>query len=169
MPDCLLYNSWLRDGESWSPDDVASYFGDLIRANREGLKALSSWSSELQVTIESGELLLVLQEINPDFVCASVFDRAAPLGMVRLHVKRLVAQIRESLPEFEIEKRPRAVRLVEFLKRYAPDPHAVLLRVALRTGIRLEVLERPETLEDDQVSLLEAASKQILGLEELNA
>ncbi len=68
MPDCLLFESWTRPEESWVPEDAASYFGDLVRANREGLRALQSWSAEMQVTIESADLLLVLRELRGDFV-----------------------------------------------------------------------------------------------------
>lgn len=38
MPDCLLFDSWSREQEDWTVEDVASYFGDLVRANREGLR-----------------------------------------------------------------------------------------------------------------------------------
>jgi len=168
MPDCLLYDSWVKEDLAWRSEDVAAYFGDLVRANREGLKALGSWSSEMQVTIEAADSLLILREINADFVCTCIFERDAPLGMVRLHMKRLLERVAESLPSFEVERRPRGVRLVEFLNRYAPDPHAVMLRVSLRNGIPLEDLERPERLRDEQVEALEETTRKILGLQTLN-
>ena len=80
MPDSLLFSSWVRQGTEWSAEDVAAYFDDLIRSNRQGLKALGSWSSEMQVTIESAESLVVLRELSADFVCGCVFERSAPLG-----------------------------------------------------------------------------------------
>lgn len=58
MPDCLLYDSWMKSDFDWVAEDIASYFGDLLRANREALKALQSWSSQMQVTIECGDRLL---------------------------------------------------------------------------------------------------------------
>ena len=30
MPDCLLFDSWTRE-DRWHAEDVASYFGDLVR------------------------------------------------------------------------------------------------------------------------------------------
>ena len=87
MPDCLLFDSWMRPDGDWTPEDVASYFGDLVRANREGLKSLRSWSADMQVTIESADALVVLKELRGDFVVSFVFDRETPLGMVRLFVE----------------------------------------------------------------------------------
>jgi hypothetical protein len=169
MPDALLYDYWISEKhQKWAAEEVASYFGDLIRANREGLKALGSWSSEMQVTIESADALVVLRELTPDFVCGGIFDREAPLGMVRLHLKRVTERLLAHLPKFEVEERPRGVRVVEFLQRYAPDPHMVLLRVAMQTGLEMDQLQAPEKLSQDEVAKIEEASRRILGLESLN-
>lgn len=168
MPDSLLFSSWVRDGTEWSAEDVAAYFGDLVRANREGLKALGSWSSEMQVTIESAESLVVLRELSPDFVCGCVFERSAPLGMVRLNLKRLLERIAHALPKIQPEDRPRALRIMEFLDRYAPDSHAVALRVSLRSGISLDDLKTPASLTADQVQRLEDTACKILGVKQLS-
>ncbi len=87
--------------------------------------------------------------------------------MARLHLKRLLVQLEESLPSIEVEERPRAIRIIEFLSRYAPDAHAVLKRVSLRSGISLDNLRNPEELPPDQVEVLEGSVKDILGLETL--
>lgn len=168
MPDCLLYDSWLRTGESWTVEKAATYFGDLIRANREGLRSLSAWSEDLQITIESATTLIILRELNDDFSCGFIFDLDIPLGLARLHLEWLLARIRTHLPDHEPTMRPKGVRLMEMLRRYAPDPHAVLLRVALRTGIPTESLEAPERLDDEHIAQVEEAAKRILGLQELN-
>jgi predicted regulator of Ras-like GTPase activity (Roadblock/LC7/MglB family) len=168
MPDSLLFSSWVRAGTEWSAEDVASYFGDLVRANREGLKALGSWSSEMQVTIESAESLVVLREISADFVCGCVFERNAPLGMVRLHLKRLLERVGTALPKVQVEDRPRGMRIMEFLDRYAPDPHAVILRVSLRSGITIDELKSPGSLNVEQIRRLEETACKILGVNQLS-
>lgn len=168
MPDCLLYDSWVRQEQAWTPEDIASYFGDLIRANREALKSLRAWSSEMQITVESADLLLVLTELKEDFVVGFVFDRKAPLGMVRLYTKRMLSSIEALLPQFQVEERERSVRIVEFVQRYAPEPHTVLLRVSLQTRIPLEDLQQPQGLSAEEVENLELAVCDILGLEQLN-
>lgn len=168
MPDCLLYDVWTRPDEPWVPEEAASYFGDLIRANREGLKALKAWTAEMQVTIESANLLLIIRELRADFLVTLAFDRSAPLGMVRLHTKRVLERLDAMLPKLDVKERPRAVRIVEFLEKYAPDPHAALQRVALRTGLELEALRRPEGLDAESVEQLEETVKDILGLDKLS-
>ncbi|MEM7049934.1 MAG: hypothetical protein AAF604_09745 [Acidobacteriota bacterium] len=168
MPDCLLYDSWMKSEEDWEVEDVAAYFGDLVRANREGLKSLGSWSDEMQVTIESADKLIVMREIQKSFVCSCVFEQGTALGMVRLHLRRLLERLPPLLPTFEVEERPRGVRILEFLQRYAPDPHAVLLRASLRTGLSLDQLQSPADLEAEEVERLEAAATRILGLRALN-
>ena len=57
---------------------------------------------------------------------------------------------------------------LEFLDRYAPDPHAVLLRVALRTGIPLESLRAAEGLSVEETGRLEESACRLLGLKQLN-
>lgn len=63
--------------------------------------------------------------------------------------------------------RPRATRLLDFFRRYAPDPHAALLRLSLRTGIPVDLLEAPDALEDPQVEALAAAVRDILGQDQV--
>ncbi len=168
MPDCLLYDAWERAEDGFEVEEIAAYFGDLVRSNRQGLKALGSWSSDMQVTIESAESLVVIREINEHFVCGCVFERSAPLGMVRLQMKRMIERIAEMLPQVEAQERPRGVRLVEFVSRYAPDPHAALMRISVRTGLTMEQLEAAEGLDADAVERLESATKRILGLTQLS-
>ncbi len=168
MPDCLLYDSWTRPNEQWTGEEVAAHFGDLVRANREALKRLHSWSSDMSVTIESAGVLLVLREIRSDFVATFAFDSNVPLGMVRLQIKQVLSVLNDLLPTVGLEERPRAERVIDFLMRYAPDAHAVLQRVALRSRIPRADLDRPEQLSDSQCESLERAVKEILGIDELN-
>lgn len=167
MPDCLLFDAWTRPEETWNPDEAASYFGDLVRANRQGLRALRSWSADMQVTIESADLLLVIKELRDDFVATLAFEKTVPLGMVRLHSRRVMDRVLPLLPSVETAQRPRGVRVVEFLHKYAPDAHAVLNRVALRTGISLGQLQDAGALQEPQVALLEESVKDLLGLDTL--
>jgi len=168
MPDCLLYDSWLRESSSWVPEEVAAYFGDLVRANREGLRALSSWSADMQVTIESSDSLVILRELEGGFVVAFVYERSTPLGMVRLNTRKMLERLVLALPEAEVVERPRAVRLVEYLERYAPDPHAVLLRLSLQTGLPIEQLQRPEELGESDADNMEIGIRNILGLDTIS-
>jgi hypothetical protein len=168
MPDCLLFDTWTRPGETWSSEEAASYFGDLVRANREALKALSAWSAELTITVESADLLLMMYETSADFVVTMAFERKAPLGMVRLHARRILDRLQQVLPKLDAVERPRAIRLAEFLDKYAPDPHAARHRIALRTGMALDALFDPARLNDIETDVFEGALKDLLGLENLS-
>ncbi len=167
MPDCLMFDAWKHEEETFEPEDVASYFGDLIRANREGLRALGH-TDEMQVTIEAGGRLVILRELPGDFVAGFVMKSDTPLGMVRIHVKRTLERLAPLLPSFKPEERPKSVRVIDYLRRYAPDPHAALLRVSLRTGIPMDVLNAPEAFTEAQTSLVANTVRDILGLEELH-
>lgn len=167
MPDCLLYDSWIHKENSWLAEEVAVYFGDLIRSNREGLKALNAYSADMLVTIESADIIVVLKEIRGDFVVGFVFDQATPLGMIRLQVNKLIARILPTLPIFEVENRAHGVKIMDYLERYSPDPHAVFNRLVLQTGFSLEKLKKPDTLNEEELEKLETAAKSILGVKEL--
>ncbi len=168
MPDCLLFHSWMRREEEWAGEEVAAYFGDLIRANSQGLRALQAWSSEMQVTIEASDVLLVLRELPSDFVVGFVFEKSAPLGVVRVHVKQVLALLDAMLPKIQPEQRARGVRIAEFLVRYAPDAHTAMQRAALKSGISLALLNDPQQLTPDQTRLFENSVCDILGLDALS-
>lgn len=59
----------------------------------------------------------------------------------------------------------RARRLVAYLEAHAPEPHAVRYRLALRAGLTLAALERPEGLGPEAMVLIEAAVQDILGID----
>ena len=167
LPEAPLVGQWSRRSPAWSPEVVAAYFGDLVRANREALEQLGSASEDMSLTIESGDHLVLLRELDRRFVLTCLFPRRTPLGMARLDLRRLAERLPSVLPAPEAEELSQGARLVGFLRRYAPDPHAVLLRVALRTGIPIELLEDPDRLAEDQVAQVEVAAKKILGLDRL--
>jgi hypothetical protein len=88
--------------------------------------------------------------------------------MVRIYVKRILAVLDEFLPRVEPIQRPRGIRILEFLDRYAPDAHAVRHRVALRSGIPHDVLQnKADQLSEQQIEALEMAVCDILGLDKI--
>ena len=168
VPDGHLHDAWLRPKEPWSARHVAAYVGDLVRANRRALEALGAWHRDAQITVESGGLLVVVREVRPGFVAAFAFDKSAAPATVGSQVKRMMQRVQDVLPSTEPEQLPRAVRVMEFLSRHAPDAHAVLQRVSLKTGIPLDRLHSPETFDAEELARLEGAVKDVLGLESLD-
>jgi len=88
--------------------------------------------------------------------------------MVRLHARRILDRLQQVLPRLDAIERPRAIRLAEFLDKYAPDPHAARHRIALRTGMALDSLFDPARLNELETDMFEGAVKDLLGLESLS-
>jgi hypothetical protein len=59
----------------------------------------------------------------------------------------------------------RTSRLLAYLEAHAPEPHVVKHRLALRAGLSLSTLERPEALGPEAVVLVETAVQDILGID----
>ncbi len=175
MPDCLLFDSYVLPVLQEASEELAAIFGDLIRNHREALRLMGSWSSELQITVESSDRLLHLREMREDFLLVFAFESNLPLGMARLFGRRIGETLQLQLEGFqgigseqETEQSPRAARILEFLQRYAPDPHASMMRLALRTGIPMEHLEEPASLSPQALAKVEEAVCDILGIDQLN-
>jgi hypothetical protein len=59
----------------------------------------------------------------------------------------------------------RVSRLLAYLEAHAPEPHVVRHRLALRAGLTLAALDRPEALGPEAVVLIETAVQDILGID----
>lgn len=241
LRDCLLVKQWSR-ATSGDPDAAAAHLGATFRSAAEALKVIGRGPTANGLTIESDDGIVVMRKLGDEAAAGFVFDRSAPLGLVRLQVEQLSEhlmglvpgiQATPDLPRPEVasdvpsmasanatvvmparsqvepappvdaplvppppaprpavastaftaaprpapaaassasaapKERPRAVRLLEFFRRYAPDPHASMLRLSLRTGISLEALDRPEDLDEVQVDAVANAVSDILGQEQV--
>jgi hypothetical protein len=59
----------------------------------------------------------------------------------------------------------RVSRPCAYLDAHAPEPHVVRVRLALRAGITLAALDRPEALGPEAIVLIETAVQDILGID----
>ncbi len=59
----------------------------------------------------------------------------------------------------------RTSRLLAYLEAHAPEPHVVRHRLALRAGLTLAALDRPEVLGPEAIVLIETAVQDILGID----
>lgn len=76
----------------------------------------------------------------------------------------------EPVPEPEPEPAPAASRaelIMDYLDNYAPDQHATRLRLALQTGLGIDLLNSPGTMDSEQTQRLERAACNILGVQSL--
>lgn len=303
IPDCLLIKSWAR-AERTNEEETAVQLGTVFRASITALATAVGSESIEGVTVEAKSALIRLEYVTAGMMAAFVFERTAPLGLMRVQARQLRDHIKGSVEQFtqptdtgaaravtssidraaprfsdppsteerapprfgprgpdelsatpalgiprmkrpaptapaldraraadaftrevtpfvaeatqapdptplpndltirpperdaqppsneaeitgrferpEIEPpkrppipevptrpvaRPRAVRLLDFFRRYAPDPHAALLRLSLRTGIPVDLLEAPDALDDAQVDAIADSIRDILGQE----
>jgi hypothetical protein len=158
LPDCLLLDGWQRDERRWEANAVAGHFGHLIRANREGLRAMSAWSQDMQVSIESDEATVVLRELTGSFALGCVFE-GAPIGVARMQTRQIALRLLGTLPEVAPAPRTRAETILEHLAR-----RGLLARVVQRSGLAPGRMGDPASLSFEEVAQLERAACQILGL-----
>jgi hypothetical protein len=72
---------------------------------------------------------------------------------------------RRSHPPPAPSEMDRTSRLLAYLETHAPEPHVVRHRLALRAGLTLAALDRPETLAPEAIVLIESAVQDILGID----
>jgi predicted regulator of Ras-like GTPase activity (Roadblock/LC7/MglB family) len=248
MPDCLLVRSWTR-AQRTGADDAAASLGNAFRAGVEAMRHAGSTAHPSMVTIEAEDTLALIASLSRETVACFIFDRTAPLGLVRVQARQLAEHIKQAMAQYHADDggsygmsvlksaahaqspsqaapiaretsdrpsprgqsaikptstqpdlltpemaraptrsdfslrqlqgqppgtgdmrppRPRGVRLLELFKKNAPDPHAALLRLSLRTGIPIEALESPDRLDDAQVQQIETSVREILGHDQVS-
>ena len=59
----------------------------------------------------------------------------------------------------------RVSHLLAYLEAHAPEPHVARYRLALRAGLTLAALDRPEALGPEAIVLIETAVQDILGID----
>ena len=165
LPDCTGWAEYSRGG--LDTGEIAAYFGDIARANRNALKIVGEHEPDLGLILETGTRLVLCRDLSPRFVIAAVFANQLPLGLARMRLKALAKATLAHLPTDDVAQKSRAERILDFLTRYAPDPHTVPLRLSLQTGIALDALHAPGDLDPRQTERLEAAARSLLGLEHL--
>lgn len=163
-----LFGSWIRDQIEWDVSAAAGFLDDLMRSIHRGLGTIGASQKGTRVVIDNAEARILVEEAPDRFVCCAVFERAAE-ETLKAQLETMMSRISALLPQVSLEQRPRGARLIAFLERYAPDPHAVLLRLSTRTGIPVETLQNDAaSLDDGQVTEVEQAAKRILGLDHIN-
>ena len=165
LPDCLAWE--VSQKIEFDSEEIAAYFGDMVRAQRNACQTLSKDVTDIKLSIESEQFTVLATELNENFMAVFIFQSQTPLGMARLSMKRLASVIIENLPTEEVAVRSHGERILEFVKRYAPDSHSVMMRISLQTKIPLQSLSAPEHLTEAEIEKLETAVKSVLGVTEI--
>ena len=97
LPECLPVKAWSR-GAARDDDASAAHLGSAFRAATDGISVLGIQGAVGGVTIETEDALVNVVPLTADAAAAFVFDRSAPLGLVRIQVRQLSDHLRGLLP-----------------------------------------------------------------------
>jgi predicted regulator of Ras-like GTPase activity (Roadblock/LC7/MglB family) len=129
-PDCLTVRSWARVQRA-DDEGTAASLGNLFMGGIEALRQTGSGAQPMTLTVESEDALLVIARLSRDMVGCFVFDRSAPLGLIRVQVRQLSEHIKQSISdslppsERQPKERPSSIPPVAALPlRSQPSPSA---------------------------------------------
>lgn len=142
---------------------LAAYFTDIVRAEGRIREAIAMNLKDIRLTVESNQLTIAVHELSERFIGVFIFQNPIPLGMVRWNLKKLGEAIAPHLPSETLETVSETKRLFDFIARYAPDPHMMLRRVALKTKIPYAKLLDPDQLQPEETTKIKSAAEDILG------
>lgn len=169
-----VHRAYQRDHRRY--DQAAQHLVALARAQAEvGLTqepaayTLMQWS----------DLTVVMRTVSANALVAWFFGPDVTLGLARMHVDRVRAELEPLLPHAdastvrEIRAAEPALqtspgkRLLDYLHAHAPDAHAALLRVSLQTGLPLSLLKAPDELSEPEFDKVMRSVQRILGVEQI--
>jgi predicted regulator of Ras-like GTPase activity (Roadblock/LC7/MglB family) len=98
IPDCLLFSSWRREGQTWDADAAGAFLGQLVYSTEQGGQAMNGWTNGLaSITLESENALIILRQVKQPFAVAYVFDHDTAIGWARMQVQRTLGSVTEQL------------------------------------------------------------------------
>lgn len=98
IPDCLLFSSWRREGQSWDAEAAGTFLGQLVYSTEQGGQATEGWTTGLAaITLESENALIILRQVKEPFAVAYVFDHDTAIGWARMQVQRTLGSVTEQL------------------------------------------------------------------------
>lgn len=137
IPDCLLFSSWRREGQSWDAEAAGAFLGQLVYSTEQGGQAMEGWTTGLAaITLESQNALIILRQVKEPFAVAYVFDHDTAIGWARMQVQRTLGPVTEQLdgqappPATKAAIKPAAKPAVVAAPAPAPAPVATPAPVA---------------------------------------
>ncbi len=100
LPQCLPLKQWSR-AETLDEDSAARQLGGAFRAAQAALRMVVPDSGPGSLTIETETALVVISPLAQDAAAAFVFDRGAPLGLVRVQVEQLSGHLEGMVPQLK--------------------------------------------------------------------
>ncbi|MEN9207605.1 MAG: hypothetical protein Q6L50_01520 [Gloeomargarita sp. GMQP_bins_120] len=158
---------------NYDPEAVAdihslgAYASDLVRTNARFCQLFDPQTTADYILAGSGRIRLLVRAFprSPYFVL--MMTRATTeLKLVTERLKAILIDAQPLLPDPTDQVKSRAQLLLDYARRYAPDPNFVLLRLSLKTGLHPDKLAKGH-LTANEVRLLSQGVKELLGVERL--
>jgi|GEM_PF-1969532 hypothetical protein len=153
--------------EEQALERLSTYAGDLVQANSRLCQLVSS-DQEADYLLAGTSALRVVIKAFPKspyfvlFLTRSITD----LKAISDRIKAILIDGKPLLPPVQDSTMSVAQALMDYAKRYAPDPNFVALRLSLKTGLDRNRLEKG-TLTRQELRILYKAVADLLGRERL--
>lgn len=153
--------------EEQALERLGTYAGDLVQANSRLCQLVSS-DQEADYLLAGTSALRVVIKAFPKspyfvlFLTRSITD----LKAISDRIKAILIDGKPLLPPVQDSAMSVAQALMDYAKRYAPDPNFVALRLSLKTGLDRNRLEKG-ALSRQELRILYKAVADLLGRERL--
>ncbi|MCS7226150.1 MAG: hypothetical protein NZ821_04075 [Gloeomargarita sp. SKYB31] len=158
---------------NYDPEAVAdihslgAYASDLVRTNVRFCQLFDAQAMADYILAGSGRIRLLVKAFpkSPYFVLMMT-KVTTELKLVIERLKAILLDAQPLLPDPTDTTKSTAQLLLDYARRYAPDPNFVLLRLSLKTGLDPEKLAKGH-LSANEVRLLYRGVAELLGVERL--
>ncbi len=160
--------SYASDAQGEQALDLLSpYASDLLQANTRICQAVSPKEEADYLMAGSPQVRLTLKAFpkSPYFVLF-LTKPSTDLKAISERIKAILIDGKPLLPPVQESTLSVAQALLDYAKRYAPDPNFVMLRLSLKTGIDRNRLEKG-SLSPHELRLLHKAVSDLVGTERL--
>ncbi|MEN9205153.1 MAG: hypothetical protein Q6K70_05020 [Thermostichales cyanobacterium DRC_bins_46] len=146
---------------------LTAYAGDLLRANTRFCHLFDNHAVTDNLLAGSPEVRLVIKAFsNSPYFAMMVVQASTDIKLVIERLRAILKDARPLLPAVTEGAASTARLLLNYARRYAPDPNFVMLRLSLKTGIHRERLEKG-ALNKNEVQVLYRGIADLLGVERL--
>ena len=153
--------------EEQALERLGTYAGDLLQANSRLCQTVSPDQEADYLLAGTPALRVVIKAFpkSPYFVLFLTRSHT-DLKAISERVKAILIDGKPLLPPVQDSTMSVAQALIDYAKRYAPDPNFVALRLSLKTGLDRNRLEKG-TLTRQELRILYKAVADLLGRERL--
>lgn len=146
---------------------LGAYASDLVRTNVRFCQLFDAEATADYILAGSGRIRLLVKAFpkSPYFVLMMTLADIE-LKLVTARMKAIFLDAKPLLPDTVNPTKSTTQLLLDYARRYAPDPNFVVLRLSLKTGLHPDKLAKGN-LTPNEVRLLHQGVLELLGVERL--